>query len=88
MPEKFFDKVEEGSIILKKAPSFSFCEEGILVEGEAAPLMTDHVILATGFKGDKKIKEIFASRMFQDCIGDSPDAALPLYRLVEYRYQC
>ncbi|KAJ6717034.1 FLAVIN-CONTAINING MONOOXYGENASE 1-RELATED [Salix koriyanagi] len=80
VPHGFYDKVEEGSIILKKAPSFSFCKEGIKVQGEDTPLETDLVILATGFKGEKKLKDIFESKTFQDCILGSPDAAVPLYR--------
>ncbi|KAJ0010031.1 hypothetical protein Pint_34116 [Pistacia integerrima] len=80
VPEKFYEKVEEGSIILKKFQSFSFCEEGILINGETAPQKTDLVILATGFRGDKKLKDIFVSQTFQDCIGGSPDGTLPLYR--------
>ncbi|KAF2302378.1 hypothetical protein GH714_035383 [Hevea brasiliensis] len=80
IPDKFYDKVEEGSIILKKAPSFSFCKEGINVDGEDQTLETDLVILATGFKGDKKLKDIFMSAMFQECLVGSPTTAIPLYR--------
>ncbi|KAJ0076602.1 hypothetical protein Patl1_35707 [Pistacia atlantica] len=56
----FYDQVDEGSIILKKSPSFSFCEEGILVNGETEPLKTVLVILATGF-GMKKSSKTFLS---------------------------
>ncbi|KAJ0102929.1 hypothetical protein Patl1_06492 [Pistacia atlantica] len=80
VPEKFYEKVEKGSVILKKVQSFSFCEEGILINGETAPQKTDLVILATGFRGDEKLKDIFVSQTFQDCIGGSPDGTLPLYR--------
>ena len=81
MPEEFYDRVEKGSIILKKAPKFSFCKEGILVEGEASPLESDLVILATGFKGDEKLRDIFVSPTFQNHIIGSPDASIPLFRL-------
>ncbi|KAJ4715866.1 Flavin-containing monooxygenase [Melia azedarach] len=81
VPEKFYDKVEEGSIILKKSQSFSFCEEGILIRREAAaPLETDLVILATGFRGDKKLKDIFVSKTFQNYIAGSPKQTFQLYR--------
>ncbi|XP_028770201.1 probable flavin-containing monooxygenase 1 [Neltuma alba] len=81
MPDKFYEKVEEGSILLKKAPSFGFCQEGILADGEEdKPLKTDLVILATGFRGDKKLKDIFASPTFQDLIDGSPNSTVPLYR--------
>ena len=81
VPEKFYDKVEEGSIILKKGKSFSFSKEGVLVNDEAQPLKTDLVILATGFKGDKKLTDIFVSPTFQDYIAGSLNATVPLYRL-------
>ncbi|KAK9944347.1 hypothetical protein M0R45_009920 [Rubus argutus] len=81
VPEKFYDRVQEGSIILKKSSgSFGFVQEGILVEGEASPLKTDLVILATGFRGDKKLKDIFVSPTFQDYITGSPKAIMPFYR--------
>ncbi|EEF35127.1 probable flavin-containing monooxygenase 1 isoform X2 [Ricinus communis] len=80
LPEKFYDKVEEGSIVLTNAPRFSFCEEGITLDGQTEPLETDIVILATGFRGDKKLQNIFTSKFFQHRIVGSPNAALPLYR--------
>ena len=81
VPEKFYDKVEEGSIILKKGKSFSFSKEGVLINGEAQPLKTDLVILATGFKGEKKLKDTFLSPTFQNYIVGSLNASVPLYRL-------
>ncbi|XP_050206717.2 probable flavin-containing monooxygenase 1 [Mercurialis annua] len=80
LPQNFYDKVEEGSIILTKAPKFSFCKQGIMIDGQDQPLEIDIVILATGFKGDEKLRDIFQSKFFQECIIGSPDSALPLYR--------
>ena len=86
MPEGFYDSVEKGSIILNKLSTseFSFCKEGILVDDENAVLETDQVILATGFKGDEKLKDMFVSPVFKHCIFGSSTASLPLYRLVSY----
>ncbi|KAI3446336.1 hypothetical protein Pfo_003001 [Paulownia fortunei] len=78
VPEGFFGRVEEGSIILKKAQRFSFCSEGVLVEGETEPLKIDLLILATGFKGVDKLKAAFISPAFQDLM--EKDTRLPLYR--------
>ncbi|KAJ4829737.1 hypothetical protein Tsubulata_020749 [Turnera subulata] len=80
VPDGFYDNVEEGSIILKKAPSFSFCQEGIKVNDEDKPLESDLVILATGFKGEEKLRDIFVSTTFQKHIIGSADAPVPLYR--------
>ncbi|CAL1372948.1 unnamed protein product [Linum trigynum] len=76
LPEKFYDRVEEGSIVLTKARNFTFCKEGIKVEDDQPPLETDLVILATGFKGGKKVKDIFGSKFFRR----SETGGLPLYR--------
>ncbi|GAV73907.1 FMO-like domain-containing protein [Cephalotus follicularis] len=82
LPDKFYDQVEEGSIILKKSQSFSFCKEGLIINGEAQPLEADTVIFATGYKGDEKLKNIFQSPFFQRCIMGSPSTAVPLYRQI------
>ncbi|KAG8639357.1 hypothetical protein MANES_14G120400v8 [Manihot esculenta] len=81
LPENFYDKVEEGSIIIKKANSFSFCKQGLIIDRESQPLETDLVIFATGFKGEEKIRNIFESPFLQKCITGSK-ARISLYRQV------
>ncbi|KAF7142594.1 hypothetical protein RHSIM_Rhsim05G0048300 [Rhododendron simsii] len=80
VPDDFYNRVEKGSIRLKKAPSFSFCKDGILIDGKTETLKADLVILATGFNGVKKLQDIFSSPSFQDLIAGSPDKTVPLYR--------
>ncbi|XP_015893115.3 probable flavin-containing monooxygenase 1 [Ziziphus jujuba] len=81
VPEKFYEGVEEGSIILKKSDRISFCEEGVLLgDDDVEPLKTELVILATGFNGEKKLRDIFVSPTFQNYISGSPSSAVPLYR--------
>uniref|UniRef100_A0ACD5YG96 Uncharacterized protein n=1 Tax=Avena sativa TaxID=4498 RepID=A0ACD5YG96_AVESA len=80
-PNKFFDKVEQGSIILKNAKQMSFCKEGVIVQGESVPIKSNVVIFATGYKGDQKIKELFTSPLFRDIVVGTPSTAAPHYRL-------
>jgi dimethylaniline monooxygenase (N-oxide forming) len=82
LPEFFFDKVKEGSILIKKTQSFSFCKQGLIINHEAKPLETDLVIFATGYKGDQKLRSIFKSPIFQNYINGSGDSTIPLYRSV------
>ncbi|GMP60332.1 hypothetical protein CsSME_00023237 [Camellia sinensis var. sinensis] len=82
LPENFYDKVEEGSIILKKSQSFGFCNEGLIIGGEVEPLKTDLVIFATECKSDEKLKTMFHSPTFQNCIKGSPTSTVSLYRQV------
>ncbi|KAI4320920.1 hypothetical protein MLD38_034353 [Melastoma candidum] len=78
MPEKFFDAVNEGSILLKKSPTFGFCEDGLILEGEESNRVSaDVVIFATGWEYDKKLTDIFSSEHFRTCIAGS---SAPLYR--------
>ncbi|BAT79888.1 flavin-containing monooxygenase [Vigna angularis] len=82
-PDKFFDRLKEGSIIIKKSQSFSFCSEGVILDGEAKPLETDMVIFATGYRGDQKIRNMFKSTHFQNHIALPPTSStVPLYRQI------
>ncbi|KAK1373762.1 Flavin-containing monooxygenase [Heracleum sosnowskyi] len=76
LPEDFYNRVEKGSIKLKKSQEFCFSEEGILFDDEVKSEAVDMVILATGFKYFEKLKDIFVSPTFQSYIG----SAAGLYR--------
>ncbi|KAI3968605.1 hypothetical protein MKW92_028135 [Papaver armeniacum] len=81
--EKFYDRLEEGSIICKKAKGFSFYADGLVIHTDATtgvPVETDVVILATGYKGELKLKSIFRSPTFQTSIMGSSNSTVPLYR--------
>ncbi|KAJ0966736.1 hypothetical protein J5N97_023653 [Dioscorea zingiberensis] len=80
LPDKFYDKVEEGSIVIKRSKSLSFCKKGIMVDGESSPIESDLVILATGFRGDEKLKHLFTSPSFQKIVSGSSTTNLLLYR--------
>ncbi|XP_038700862.1 probable flavin-containing monooxygenase 1 [Tripterygium wilfordii] len=82
LPESFYDKVEEGSIILKKSQKFSFCRKGLIIDGETRALETDVVILATGYNGDQKLSNIFKSHIFQKSKMGSPNYSVSLYRQI------
>jgi len=80
-PDNFFDKLKEGSILIKKSQSCSFCNEGVIIDGEAKPLETDIVIFATGYRGDQKIKNMFKSTFFQNhIVVPETSSTVPLYR--------
>ncbi|KAI0514033.1 hypothetical protein KFK09_010066 [Dendrobium nobile] len=80
LPEHFYDKVEEGSIILKPSKTFEFIKNGVLIEGDATPINADVVIYATGYKGDQKLKNMFISPWFQKIVVGTEDTIVPLYR--------
>ncbi|KAG8367498.1 hypothetical protein BUALT_Bualt16G0078200 [Buddleja alternifolia] len=80
LQDNFYDKVEDESIVFKKSKSFSFCKEGLILDGENDPIKADIVIFATGFKGDEKLRNVFADPTFQNGITGLPTSAVPLYR--------
>ncbi|XP_020598528.1 LOW QUALITY PROTEIN: probable flavin-containing monooxygenase 1, partial [Phalaenopsis equestris] len=79
IPEKFYDRVKNNSIILKHSKSFEFCEDGVILEGESTPIKADLVIFATGFKGDQKVRNIFNSPSLQEIVTGSSENTVPLY---------
>ncbi|XP_065847010.1 probable flavin-containing monooxygenase 1 [Euphorbia lathyris] len=69
LPRNFFKNVENGSILLRKSNNFTFCKNGVILDGEEdKPIQSDIVIFATGYRSDDKIKNIFKSTYFQKCI--------------------
>ncbi|KAK9677480.1 hypothetical protein RND81_11G145700 [Saponaria officinalis] len=84
IPEGFYDNADKGTLIFKRSPTFHFCKEGVQldpnVKGTDLVVKSDLVILATGFKGDHKLKDVFVSPMFKAYIMGSPDKIVPLYR--------
>ncbi|KAG6424201.1 hypothetical protein SASPL_114615 [Salvia splendens] len=81
LPETFYDKVENGSIVLQKSQNLSFCEDGLIIDN-ANHIKADVVIFATGYKGDEKLANIFKSPTFKNYIIGSRDSAIPLYRQI------
>ncbi|GJU68524.1 N-oxide-forming dimethylaniline monooxygenase [Tanacetum coccineum] len=77
-PDTFFDALEKGSIKMKKSPSYSFYEKGILIDEDKTKIEADIVIFATGFNGVEKLKNIFEQSTFGHFITGSP--RVPLYR--------
>uniref|UniRef100_A0A0E0B645 Flavin-containing monooxygenase n=1 Tax=Oryza glumipatula TaxID=40148 RepID=A0A0E0B645_9ORYZ len=80
LPEGFYDKVDEGSIILKKSKRFSFFNDGIILEDGNEHIKSDIVILATGFRGDQKLRDIFTANWCKEKVAGSSATAVPLYR--------
>ncbi|KAL3514861.1 hypothetical protein ACH5RR_027578 [Cinchona calisaya] len=77
LPAQFYERVSEGSLILKKARTFRLCKTGLIIDDEDVPLETDVVIFATGYKSDQKFASIFKSIDFQKYLIGS---AAPFYR--------
>lgn len=81
LPDNFYGKVEEGSIVLKKIQHFSFTKQGLILDEQFdKPIKADLVIFATGYKGKEKLKNMFSSKKFQNYIMGSPNSIVPLYR--------
>ncbi|GLJ07601.1 hypothetical protein SUGI_0070610 [Cryptomeria japonica] len=77
LPNKLFPKVEEGLIRFQKSSSWSFYNEGIVVD-DGTKIEADVVVLGTGYDGDKKLKSLLPTK-FGDVLEKS-GGALSLYR--------
>jgi dimethylaniline monooxygenase (N-oxide forming) len=83
LPDRFYERVDEGGIVLKRCESFSFCADGLLLDGTGERVDADVVILATGFDGDQLLRGVFASPWFREIVASgTSDTMLPLYRPV------
>jgi dimethylaniline monooxygenase (N-oxide forming) len=80
LPEGFYDRVDEGSIVLKNSKRFSFYNDGIILEDANECIKSDIVILATGFRGDQKLRDIFIANWCRNIVAGSSDTSVPLYR--------
>ncbi|XP_047047142.1 probable flavin-containing monooxygenase 1 [Lolium rigidum] len=80
LPEGFYDRVDEGSIVLKNSKRFSFYNDGIILEDANEFIKSDIVILATGFRGDQKLRDIFTANWCRNIVAGSSDTSVPLYR--------
>ena len=84
LPDGFYDRVAEGSVVIKRARSVSFCADGLVLgegEGDAGERVeADVVVLATGFRGADKLRGIFASPRFREMVAGGPDNPAPHYR--------
>lgn len=88
LQENFYEKMEEGSIIFRRSKTdTSFCKEGIILDHHQSMVeKADIVILATGYKGDQKLRNIFISPTFKKYISSSLNFSVPLYRYSIYIY--
>ncbi|XP_065850149.1 probable flavin-containing monooxygenase 1 [Euphorbia lathyris] len=77
MPEKFFPEADEGNILFKKTQSWCFSSEGLEFE-DGTELKADVVILATGYDGKKKLKNIIPEPFCS--LLEYPSGLMPLYR--------
>ncbi|GJM99438.1 hypothetical protein PR202_ga16534 [Eleusine coracana subsp. coracana] len=80
----FYDRVKDGSIVFRRSRSFSFCEDGLVLDGaddhQRVVVPADLVILATGFRGDQKLRDMFVSPRVKEIVAGSSDTTVPLYR--------
>lgn len=88
LPDGFYDRVKEGCIVIKKSRSFSFCEDGLVLDGAGERVRADLVILATGFRGDQKLRDMFVSPRLKEIVAGSSDTTIPLYRSAASSSSC
>jgi dimethylaniline monooxygenase (N-oxide forming) len=84
LPDRFYDMVVDGAIVLRRCESFGFRADGLVLDGAGGERVdADVVILATGFDADRLLSGVFVSPQFREIVVGRPsDTMLPLYRSV------
>ncbi|KAL6652035.1 hypothetical protein ACP70R_010960 [Stipagrostis hirtigluma subsp. patula] len=78
LPDGFYDRVEDGSIVIRRArSSWGFCADGLVLDGTGERVAADVVVLATGYRGDDKLRAMFVSPRLGEMVAGG---AAPLYR--------
>lgn len=78
LPDRFFDRVKEGHVKLKKtASNWSFTSNGVILP-TGDTVEADVIVLCTGYEGEKKIKSLLGMG-FKDLLQED-DGSIPLYR--------
>ncbi|KAE8664357.1 putative flavin-containing monooxygenase 1 [Hibiscus syriacus] len=77
LPENFFSEADKGKIMFKRTPEWWFWNEGLEFE-DGTKLEANVVLLATGFDGKKKIRDLLP-HPFSSLVTDS-SGIMPLYR--------
>ena len=76
-PGNLFPRVEEGCILLRKSPNWSFSSKGVVLD-DGTEVEADLVIFATGCAAEKKLKTLLPET-FADVLEKSA-GVVPLYR--------
>ncbi|XP_022683614.1 uncharacterized protein LOC111257768 [Setaria italica] len=66
LPARFYDRVDEGSIVLKRCDSFGFRADGLVLDGTGERVDADVVILATGFDIDRLLSSVRVAMVPRD----------------------
>ncbi|KAL4563734.1 hypothetical protein LXL04_027779 [Taraxacum kok-saghyz] len=77
LPENFFSEADKGKINFKRASNWWFWEGGVEFE-DTTKLEADVVLLATGYDGKKKLRDVLPEP-FRSFL-EFPSGMMPLYR--------
>ncbi|CAL4937897.1 unnamed protein product [Urochloa decumbens] len=77
LPDGFFDMADRDMIRFKRASTWCFSENGVVLE-DGTEVQADLVFLATGFEGKDKLRAVLP-KPFRDLVVDK-SGMMPLYR--------
>jgi len=76
-PANLFPRAEEGCILFRKSPNWSFSNKGVVLD-DGTEVETDLVVFGTGYDAEKKLKNLLPEP-FADVLEKSA-GVVPLYR--------